>query len=271
MDKQNQHKRYYFLAGLPRAGNTLFANIINQNPDMAVTSNSLLSESLGALSILKNEETFLNFKDGKSFDDMMVGVLPNYYSNWKQKYIIDRSPWGLKVNLNLLEKYCTNEIKIIVLVRDMLEVLASFVKFSNENPNFFLNKIAKTESEKCLYLTTTYNGRYGVVYQQYEGIKNLLLPQNIKYTHFIEYNDLVSDTTNVINSAYDFLGIDRFNHDLTKLEQFKINDISYDDSSLGGNLHEIRTSDISKNDYNVEDILSKETIEKYSNLNIWRN
>ncbi len=265
------NKQYYFLTGLPRAGNTLFASIVNQNPDVAATANSLLTESLGGLTTLKDLTTYQNFRDEKSFDDMMSGIIPNYYSNWAQKYIIDRAVWGLPNSLPLIEKYCKNEIKIIVLVRDFVEVLASFVKFSNENPDFFLNKVAKTESEKCQYLTTAYNGRYGIIYQQYESIKNLILPQNRKYTHFIEYNDLVSDTVNVINSAYDFLGIPRFDHDLTKLEQFKVNDTSYDDSVYGGKLHEIRTNNISKQDYKVEDILSKETITQYSNLNIWRD
>ena len=42
-------KKYFFLAGLPRCGNTLFSSILNQNPNIKVTANSLLPEIFLAL------------------------------------------------------------------------------------------------------------------------------------------------------------------------------------------------------------------------------
>ena len=35
---ENKDKQIYFLCAMPRSGNTLFASIMNQNPDIAVTA-----------------------------------------------------------------------------------------------------------------------------------------------------------------------------------------------------------------------------------------
>jgi len=42
-------RKIFFLVGLPRAGNTLLGSILNQNPDIAVTANSITPDILYAL------------------------------------------------------------------------------------------------------------------------------------------------------------------------------------------------------------------------------
>ena len=46
-------KQYYFLCGLPRAGNTLLASLINQNPNITLTANSIVPEIIYQLASLK--------------------------------------------------------------------------------------------------------------------------------------------------------------------------------------------------------------------------
>ena len=46
-------KEIFFLNGLPRAGNTLFASIMNQNPKVAVSANSICADMMGELFTLK--------------------------------------------------------------------------------------------------------------------------------------------------------------------------------------------------------------------------
>ena len=65
---------------------------------------------------------------------------------------------------------------------------------------------------------------------------------------FIQYNNLVTDTKNQINKIYDFLNIDSFDHSYTNLNQFKVNNIKYDDSVYGQQLHTIKTDKIEKTD-----------------------
>ena len=41
---ENQSRKLFFLIALPRSGNTLFTSIINQNPEIACTANSITLE-----------------------------------------------------------------------------------------------------------------------------------------------------------------------------------------------------------------------------------
>ena len=51
-------KKFFYLHGLPRAGNTLLGSIINQNPKVAVTANSIIADMLGELYTLQNSDIF---------------------------------------------------------------------------------------------------------------------------------------------------------------------------------------------------------------------
>ena len=59
-------KDIFFLHGLPRAGNTLFSSIMNQNPGVAVTANSICADMMGELFMLKHTDIFKNFPDHQS-------------------------------------------------------------------------------------------------------------------------------------------------------------------------------------------------------------
>lgn len=258
-------KKYYFLCGLPRAGNTLFSSIINQNPDMVVTAYSPVGDFMRLLAQTANWEIIRHFPDGKSFDNILRNIMPNYYSHWNQTHIIDRHAWGRKTMIELLKLYLTNEIKIIVLVRDMAEVIASFIKLSKTTNDNFLKKVGNVEQQ---YENLTI--RDGQIDIALDGIKNLLLPENIHMAHFLEYNDLVKNPKKEIDAVYEFLDVPKFDHRFVNLQQFKTNNIKYNESVVGMDLHHIRTNSIKKADYNVEDILPQHIIEKCKALNIWK-
>ena len=94
---------FNFLCSLPRSGNTLLGSIINQNKNLNVTANTILTDVIYQLNLLKNNEIFLNFPDEKSLDNVIKNLFNNYYKDWKAKFIIDRGPWGTPDNLKLLK------------------------------------------------------------------------------------------------------------------------------------------------------------------------
>jgi len=257
-------KKYYFLAGLPRSGNTLLSSILNQNKSISVSANSPVSEIMFNLEESKKYDLgFKNFPDFKSYDNIIKNILPSYYENWNSSYIIDRSgAWGAPDNLNLLKKYCPNEIKIIVLIRDVIEVLASFIKWSQENPNNFIDRDYKTIEDQCDFLMSP----HGQIIKGMLSFINLK-KENPSYSIFIDYSDLVSNCENQIEKIYKFLNIPQYNHYYNNFEKFSTNNLSYDDADFGKNLHTIRTDHIERNKYSVSDILPKKVIEKYSDFN----
>ena len=195
-------KKFFCLHGLPRAGNTLLGSIINQNPKVAVTANSVIADMLGELYILKHTDIFKNFPDHKSFDNVTKSLIQTYYKDWPQDYIIDRNPWGFPINLKFLKRV-QEDIRIIVLVRDVEEILASFIKWSEKEPTSFVNQYeAKTIEEKFDMLMN----EKGQIVKELIGIKHLLDHQPKEMYHIVEYNDLCDNPKQTIEGIYDFLG-----------------------------------------------------------------
>ena len=258
-------KKYYFLSGLPRAGNTFFGSILNQNSKISVTANSPVAEILYRMEMFKKEALALkNFNEVQSFENISKNIFKNYFSNWKSSVIIDRSSWGTPDNLEILQKYCPNDVKIIILYRDVVEVLASFIKWSKENPGNFIDSQFKTVEKQCEYLMDP----SGQIIKQLYSIQNLTKLSDKNISLLIKYDDLVENTEREIKRVYKFLNLRYHKHDYNNLKQFQVNGISYDDAIYGKNLHCVK-KDISKSEYIVQDYLTKELVEKYKPYNIF--
>ena len=245
----------------------MFGSIMNQNPNIAATANSICADMIGELFMLKHTDIFKNYPDHKSFDNVAKTVFENYYKDWKQDYIIDRAPWGYPINLKFLKEIKSN-IKIIILVRDIIEVLGSFIDWSNKEPTSFVNQYAaKTIEEKCDMLMN----KEGQIVKELIGIKHLLDHQPKEIYHVVKFNDLVKNTENTIDGVYNFLGISKFKHDFNNISQFKVNNMDYDDAIVGQGLHTLQTGAISdyKEKYDAYSIIPKSIIDKYKQCNFW--
>ena len=258
-------KDIFFLNGLPRAGNTLFSSIMNQNPDVAVTANSICADMMGELFMLRYTDIFKNFPDHKSFNNVAKSVFENYYKDWKQDYIIDRSPWGFPINLKFLKETRSN-IKIIVLVRDIIEILASFIRWSQKEPTSFVNQYtAKTIEEKCNMLMN----KDCQIVKELIGVKHLLDHQPKEIYYLVEYNNLIEHPKKTIDSIYKFLDIPNFKHRFTDLDQFEVNGMKYNEDIVGEGLHTIKINNISKTNYDAYNIIPSTIINKYKQCNFW--
>jgi len=151
-------KKIYFLCGMPRSGNTLFTSIMNQNPDVAVTANSPTLEIIKDIHRLKQTDIFQNFPDEASLDNIIKEVFNLYYKNWNHWVIIDRTPIGTPENLKVLKKYFNQPIYCIVLVRDVLDVLASYIKWFEKEPTSFVNRFNLKTIEDKLTKIMNING-----------------------------------------------------------------------------------------------------------------
>jgi hypothetical protein len=263
-------KQYYFLVSLPRSGNTVISSLLNQNPRISATANSILPDILWKLHQEKqNNLIFRNFPDHKSYNNMMKGLIESYYKDWTADIIVDRSNWGSPNNLELIKQYSPTEPKFIILVRDVLEVLASFIKWSEETPNNFLDHETNKGSreEKCEFLMRPDLQ----IVQEYSSIFNILKNESKDSYILVDYNCFVSDPRSQILKIYDFLQLDLFDHDYNNISQFSTNGINYDDSVVGENLHRVKQNGIYKSNYLIEQYLPRTVIEKYSNLNFWKD
>lgn len=272
-------KKFFFLAGLPRSGNTLLSSILNQNPDIQVSPNSPLPDILWNLDQTHNNENLIRFPNHNSLDDLISSSFESYYKNWKGKYIIDRAPWGTPGNLELLKKYLKQDIKIIVTVRDIVEILASFIRL---NPSTMLSEIYQCEINVGCRFNQTYKSHeetvcellmssYGIIEKCLFSLLNLLKEENKQCLHLLEYIDLIKDPEKSIQEIYNFLKIPHYKkHNFNFISQYQVNNLSYNDKKYVEDLHTLKPI-ISPPSYKVEDILTESTIKKYSGLEFWRN
>ena len=234
--EQKKNKQLLFLVAQPRSGNTLFASIINQNPEIVCTPNSITLEIMKDLFLLKNTDVFLNYPDHKSLDNVLDSVFDTYYKDWPQRIIIDRGPVMTPGNFQLMQKHFKRPFKCIVLLRDLMDVLASYMQWYTENSDSFVNRYnLKNDEEKLMMVMN----KDGAVAKDLEAIKNAFNYPDI--CHFVKYDDLVSQPEQEFRKIYKFIGEPYYNHKFENLKQVEVNGMGYDDKIVGKNMHKIKT------------------------------
>ena len=257
--EQKKNKKLFFLIAQPRSGNTLLSSILNQNPEIACTGNSITLEIMKDLFLLKQKDVFKNFPDHKSLDNVLSSVYDNYYKDWPQRIIIDRGPVMTKGNLMLMQKYFKHSYKCIVLLRDVIDVLASYIKWYTENPDAFPNKFGSNDEEKLTRLMSD----EGSIAKELKAIQN-----SYNYKHlccYIKYDNLVTNPELEIKKIYELIDEPYYPHKFENLQQLNINGIGYDDTELGKDMHTIRST-IQKIPNPYKDRIPKTIREKYEHI-----
>jgi len=229
-----KNKQLFFLVAQPRSGNTLFASIMNQNPEIACTPNSITLEIIKDLFLLKQTDVFQNYPDHKSLDNVLDVVYDTYYKDWPQRIIIDRGPVMTPGNFQLMQKHFKRPFKCIILLRDLMDVLASYMQWYTENPDAFPNRYnCKNDEEK---LGMIMNNK-GAVAKDLEAIKNAFNYPDI--CHFVKYDNLVTEPEQEFRKIYQFIDEPYFNHRFNNLDQVIVNGLSYNDKIVGSNMHKL--------------------------------
>jgi len=241
--EQKKSKQLLFLVAQPRSGNTLFTSIMNQNPEIVCTANSITLEIIKDLHLLKKTDVFLNYPDHRSLDNVLDIVYDSYYKDWPQKIIIDRGPVMTPGNFALMQKHFKRPFKCIILLRDLIDVLASYMKWYTENPDAFPNRYNLNTDEKKLSMIMS---KDGAVAKDLEAIKNAFNYPDI--CHFVKYDDLVAQPEQEIRKIYKFIDIPYYNHKFENLKQVEVNGMKYDDTIVGKNMHKIKT--VVRKEYN---------------------
>ena len=256
-------KKYYFLAGLPRAGNTVLSSILNQNSRVQVSANSFVSTIFAYILDQADNLAYQNFPDSQSIMDCASTVFQSYYKSWKGRTIIDRAPWGTDANLRILEQYCPNELKFICPVRDVNKVLASFI-FQYYKSGALDVQNEEEVIEYCDELMTREDSH---IAKGLWSIRNFVKDEYKDRVYFMHYDDFCDDPQQELNNIYKFLGIRKYKHDFNNIQQYEVNGVRYNDKidKFLTNLHTVKKT-IERSTYRVENILPESVITKYEHL-----
>jgi sulfotransferase len=268
-------KTYFFMAGLPRSGSTLLAAILNQNPNIYASNDSPVCDLMfNTHKTFESSEQYAADENFLGYKKVCSSIIENYYSHIDKKYIIDKQrSWGTPFNLQMIERFITEDVKILCPVRDILEILSSFISLVHKNPSLqsvIDRDISKAEmffyrpvdDVRCDFLMSPKNP----MDQELFSLSQSLLPENKNKFHLIEYNDLTSDPESTIKGVYDFLGLEYFKHDFNNIRQKnKPNDLIY---GIEG-LHDVRKK-LEKKSVDPKSILSPYILSKYKGYEFWR-
>ena len=248
-------KSYYFLSGLPRSGSTLLKSLLNQNPNIHC---SPISPALELM--YRNKDWIERTEMQLSLDQkntFLSNIMDNIYKNYDEEIIID-SCRAWTSHEDLIRKYINPTPKIICTVRNVTEILTSFIVLleSNKSKSFIDQKIVGeiTTKKRCETLMKEGLGR---------SLQSLKMGKNVI---LVEYNDLISQPHNTLNKIYDYLGVKKYSHDLNNI----VNHHQEIDTTWGiDNMHRVR-SKLEKISHNPYDVLGEELVMKYSGMEFRR-
>jgi sulfotransferase len=260
-------KTFFFMAGLPRSGSTLLSAILNQNPDVHVGPQTDFARMMLALyHETQRSETAQSGYNPDGFFNVMKQVPSSFYFNINKKYIIDKNrTWGTIDNIKLLELLST-DIKIICPIRPILEILASFVRLAENNPDNFIDK--RLGDIPAGYYRPKNDARCDLLMAHSEGLEHdiyslasALQPEHAHKFHFVVYQDLITNPAETMEGVYEFLGIPKHNHNFQNLRWVKMPN---EDAVFGiPNMHAVG-SKLKPSDTDIS-ILSDYVTEKYGN------
>jgi len=264
------NKTYYFMAGLPRSGSTLLRSLLNQNPKIHIEPVSPIMELMYWNDhYFSDSEQYLAYPKPKSAYKIVSSIIDNYYFDVEKPVVIDHCrAWSN--NVERIKTYITPNPKIICPVRDVVEVLASFIDMIHRNKDevsfidhyLIDSNLEVNDDNRCHYLMS----KEGIVEQALWAQSQAFIRGDDKYLLMVEYDDMVNSPQETMNRIYEFLEMDSYQHDFDNIDN------TYRETEHQWNLkdmHSVRKR-ISKKSKNPEDVLSETILNKYKNLEYWK-
>jgi sulfotransferase len=235
-------KTIHCVSGLPRAGSTLLCSILAQNPRFQVTPTSGIIEIM--LGVRNHWNKILEFQAAPNEPAklrVMRAALEAFFDepNNDRPVVFDKCR-GWLAALESLEAILESKARVVVPVRDVRDVLASFEQLwridsstwelPQEHANYFRWQTIEGRCEVWM----SPNQPVGLAYNR---IQDALARGFGDRMHFVEFDELTRNPRAVMQGVYEFLKEPWFEHDFEHIQPAT----TEDDSRLGiPGLHEIR-------------------------------
>lgn len=263
-----QEKRIHLISGLPRSGSTLLANILAQNPRFHTTATNGIADVLfGVRNQWNKLVEFRAHPDEEAKKRVLRAILHAYFADIDRPVVFDKSRSWVSL-LEMAEEALGYTPKVLVPVRDIRDILASFEKLWRKNA-----ASRQIEQEGSNYLKfQTIEGRCSVWMQgdqpvglAYNRIRDAVVRGHLSHMHFVEFDGLTRDPEVTLRDIYTFLGEAPFDHDFTHVEQ-----VTWENDNVHGieGLHDIR-SKVEPLEPQWPHVLGH-AAEPYAGLEFWR-
>lgn len=264
-------KNYYFMAGLPRSGSTLLKSILEQNPNVHASPISPVMELMyWTEDYFKRSEQYQAYPKPNIAHNIIKGMMDQFYMDVNKPIIIDHCrAWPN--NIERIKTYLTSNPKIICPVRDVADILSSFITMIHRNKDqiSFIDKhlidhgIPVNDDTRCEHLMSD----VGIVEQSLWAQYQAFVKNDTKYMLFVEYEDLIYKQEETMRKIYDFLEVDPYSHDFNNVH----NNHREMDTEVWNlkDMHYVR-KEVKKISKRPEDVLTPYILNKYRKLEYWK-
>ena len=179
------------MSGLPRSGSTVLASILNQNPEVYVTPTSPLLDQLISNQKIWHKSVIVNANGiGAQLTNITRRLIHAMWKHRPEKIIIDKNRgWGknMPASTILFEK----DIKMIVTVRDLPSIMASWLTLLEANPNNYVDQIIIDSGQEVNSITRTEEMWNNMVRDCYESVTQAIkdAKERILIIHYDELLD----------------------------------------------------------------------------------
>jgi len=218
-------KQIFFNSSLPRAGSTLFQNIIAQNPQFYATPTSGLLSLIDGAKQVYNQSPEFKAQDAKQMEIAFLNFcnasMQGYFNALTNKpFVLDKNR-GYGVSYNFINMFYKDP-KIVCLVRDLRAIYASMEKNFRKNPHKE-NHVQNTQQ----LVGTTLDKRIDIwsngipVGISIDRLKDIIQQGIGKKMLFIRYEDLMAQPEVEIKKYYQFINQPYYEkHDFQNITQF---------------------------------------------------
>ena len=263
-------EKIFYNSSMPRAGSTLLQNIIGQNPDFYVTPTSGVLELIFAARANYTKSPEFKAQDQELMKKAFMGFCKegvNGYFNaiTGKKYVVDKSR-GWAIHYNLLSMVMQEDPKIICIVRDLRDIIASMEKIYRNNQHLHDDIISHGTLKG-----TTVGKRVDIwlssppIGLALERMHEIIHQRISEKMHFVKYEDLLTNPQKIMDGVYNYLNVPVYKHDFKNIPQLTIED----DAVYGlGNIHTIQ-SELGSVKHSYKEVLGEGISEFLKNKYKW--
>ena len=237
-------KKIFYQSSLPRAGSTIFQNIMGQNPDFYVTPTSGLIEFIYTARNVYSDYQEFKAQDQDIMKKAFIGFckegMYGYFNAITEKnYVLDKSRgWGIHYDLlNMI----LPDPKIICVIRDPRDVFNSLEKKYRANPDRHLPGLIDPINLRGTTVVKRVEAwaSGALIGIALDRISDSLSMGTSKHMLFLKYEDLCLDPESTMITVYNYLNLPYFDHDFDNIEQ-----ITQEDDQIYGIFgdHKIRNN-----------------------------
>ncbi len=228
-----EKKKIHLLAGLPRSGSTLLANLLAMNPNFHATPTSpVLDLVAGNINMFSHNAAFKVIDRKKAYAGFANGLnaMVDTYYNVDEKVVFDKSRGWTRWLLQWDDIRNDENSKIIFTYRDPEEIMKSIESHHRKRP--LLDFPDGTQSNGVMQTLggriNNWMGDSGIVYNPSLGLQSLIEMGYEDRILIVDYKQLCTSPQLILDKIHEFIGEPKYQYDSKNFKDLKQTTHEYD-------------------------------------------